>query len=121
MFSAGFLDFNHRQLLTITEAFFGAGVVFSVVAVELLPDVVKTHAPVPLVVGFSVGFVAMIGEEGYTRKKSSSNAESGNKIPWSLMIVIAVDIFIDCLLLGIAFNAGNSEGILLAIALATEL
>jgi len=34
---------------------FAAGVVFSVVAVELLPDIVKEHSPVEVAIGFTAG------------------------------------------------------------------
>lgn len=101
---------------------FAAGVVFSVVAVELLPDIVKTHAPLPLIFGFSLGFLVMIGIRRFTEvKEDTTTSIAKNKIPVSLLIAIAVDIFIDGLLLGIGFTAGNTEGILLAIALSVEL
>lgn len=101
---------------------FAAGVVFSVVAVELIPDVVKTHAPLPLIIGFSLGFIAMVAIRQFTEgKENKSAAFATDKIPFSFLMAIAVDIFIDGLLLGIGFNAGNAEGILLAIALSLEL
>ncbi|RZK58532.1 MAG: DUF543 domain-containing protein, partial [Hymenobacter sp.] len=34
---------------------FAAGVVFSVVAVELLPDIVRQHAPIEVGIGFGLG------------------------------------------------------------------
>jgi ZIP family zinc transporter len=101
---------------------FAAGVVFSVVAVEILPDIVKTHAPLQLIIGFTLGFLIMIGVKKFT--EGNENITTGartNKIPFSLLTAIAVDIFIDGLLLGIGFTAGNTEGILLAIALSVEL
>lgn len=101
---------------------FAAGVVFSVVAVELLPDVVNTHAPMPLIIGFSAGFILMIIIRKATAKKESQTTKTINaKIPAGLLIAIAVDIFIDGLLLGIGFSAGFKEGVLLSIALALEL
>jgi ZIP family zinc transporter len=101
---------------------FAAGVVFSVVAVELLPDIVETHAPLPLIIGFALGFFTMIGIKRLTEVKEDKTAEIlKNKLPVSLLIAIAVDIFIDGLLLGIGFTAGNTEGMLLAFALAVEL
>lgn len=99
---------------------FAAGVVFSVVAVEILPDVVKIHEPIQIIIGFTLGFFVMI----FVKKWTSTGDEKLNKnntIPWELIIAIAVDIFIDGLLLGIAFHAGSKEGILLAIALSLEL
>lgn len=40
---------------------FAAGVVFSVVTVELLPDVVRERRPVQSVIGFALGVAVMIG------------------------------------------------------------
>lgn len=111
-------DGNVRSLIL----HFAAGVVFSVVAVELLPDIVKNHSSLQVVIGFILGFGTMTGirklteaNEAKTEKISTSN------IPWSLLIAIGVDIFIDGLLLGIGFSAGATEGTLLAIALSIEL
>lgn len=39
---------------------FAAGVVFSVVAVEILPDIIKNHLPVMTIIGFTLGFLAMM-------------------------------------------------------------
>lgn len=101
---------------------FAAGVVFSVVAVEILPDIVKTHSPLQLVIGFTLGFLTMIGVKKLTEGNENKIIGAGtNKIPFSLLTAIAVDIFIDGLLLGIGFTAGNTEGVLLAIALSLEL
>jgi len=101
---------------------FAAGVVFSVVAVELLPDIVKEHKPMQVIIGFALGVIAML-----LIKKSAETKEekevtlANNKLPMSLLVAIGVDIFIDGLLLGIGFSAGNTEGMLLAIALSVEL
>jgi len=101
---------------------FAAGVVFSVVAVELLPDIIKTHAPLQLIIGFTLGFIVMVGIRKVTEVKEVATASSlKNRLPYSLLMAIAVDVFIDGLLLGIGFIAGNTEGILLAIALSVEL
>ena len=101
---------------------FAAGVVFSVVAVEILPDIVKTHAPLQLLIGFTLGFLTMICVRRLTENSEDKPTSiENNKLPFSLLIAIAVDIFIDGLLLGIGFTAGNKEGILLAIALSLEL
>ena len=101
---------------------FAAGVVFSVVAVELLPDIVNTHAPLPLIIGFTLGFLVMVGVRKATETKEAEEAVQGaNRFPVGLLIAIAVDVFIDGLLLGIGFTAGSTEGMLLAIALSLEL
>ena len=39
---------------------FAAGVVFSVVGVEILPDIIKNHLPVMTIMGFALGVLAMV-------------------------------------------------------------
>jgi ZIP family zinc transporter len=120
---------------------FAAGVVFSVVAVELLPDIVRQHAPLEVGIGFGLGVAVMLGLRQLTRrleKKETAAAASGAQpvapalagaapaeaagaLPWGLLVGVGIDIFIDGLLLGIGFAAGAKEGTLLAIALTVEL
>lgn len=105
---------------------FAAGVVFSVVAVELLPDVVKGHAPVQVVIGFALGVAAMLGVRGLTRRaeqagEGGGKAASATGMPLGLLVGVGVDVAIDGLLLGIAFAAGAKEGILLTLALTVEV
>lgn len=102
---------------------FAAGVVFSVVAVELLPDIVKEHKPVQVVIGFALGLVTMLLIRKFVEPPEDGSAVSkgSNKIPLGLLAAIGVDIFIDGLLLGIGFSAGGTEGMLLAVALSIEL
>jgi ZIP family zinc transporter len=101
---------------------FAAGVVFSVLGVELLPDVMREHAPFQIIAGFIAGFILMILVRKFTEGKSSASGNGEDKkLPFTLLIPVTVDIFIDGLLLGIGFFAGNKEGILLAIALSFEL
>jgi ZIP family zinc transporter len=102
---------------------FAAGVVFSVVAVEILPDVIKIHKAVQTIIGFAAaGFLLTVGIKKLTEPKETEDKNSASKkLPVSLFIAIGVDIFIDGLLLGIAFHAGSTEGMLLAIALSIEL
>jgi ZIP family zinc transporter len=121
---------------------FAAGVVFSVVAVELLPDIVRQHAPLEVGIGFGLGVAVMLGLRQLTRrleKKETDSAaalgaqpvapalagaapaEAAGALPWGLLVGVGIDIFIDGLLLGIGFAAGAKEGTLLAIALTVEL
>lgn len=115
---------------------FAAGVIFSVVAVELLPDIVQHHAPYEVAVGFGLGVAAMLGLRYFTQRLEKQ-AEPGEAdipltgrvaaspsapgLPWGLLVAIGIDILIDGLLLGIGFAAGTKEGTLLAIALTIEL
>ena len=117
---------------------FAAGVIFSVVAVELLPDIVQHHAPYEVALGFGLGVATMLGLRYFTQrleKKEETGevmtAPAGSagapappgaaSLPWGLLVAIGIDILIDGLLLGIGFAAGAKEGTLLAIALTIEL
>jgi len=101
---------------------FAAGVVFSVVAVEILPDIIKENSPIHVVIGFSLGLISMLLISKFSKAKEGQEIDiNQSKLPLSLLIAVAVDIFIDGLLLGISFMAGSKEGMLLAIALSLEL
>ena len=110
---------------------FAAGVIFSVVAVELLPDIVQRHAPYEVGLGFGLGVAVMMGLRYLTQRLEQRNAASEpsttptpavtTALPWGLLVAIGIDILIDGLLLGIGFSAGAKEGTLLAIALTIEL
>ncbi len=39
---------------------FAAGVVFSVVSVEIIPDIIRIHKPLYIVIGFSLGIITML-------------------------------------------------------------
>ena len=83
---------------------FAAGVVFSVVAVEILPDVVKGNAPMQAIIGFTLGFLLMVGIRHFLESDEKEiNALSKKGLPIGLLIAIGVDIVIDGLLLGVLF------------------
>lgn len=112
---------------------FAAGVVFSVVAVEILPDVVKLHNPVLTAIGFGLGIGLMLLIRRLTESPEEASTKIGapeavaqstsqpTTLPIAFLLAIGVDIFIDGLLLGIGFAAGAKEGILLALALGVEV
>ncbi len=108
---------------------FAAGVVFSVVAVELIPDLLRDHRPVETALGFTLGIVTMLGlrsilepkEEGEPSSDVAPDAPPAGKVSVGLLVGIAVDVLLDGLLLGVGFAAGAKEGRLLALALALEL
>ena len=101
---------------------FAAGVVFSVVAVELLPDIIKNHKPIEVAIGFSLGIITMLAVKFFAEKFESKAEENrtSNALPMGLLIALGIDLAIDGLLLGVGFAAGNTEGILLSVALALE-
>ncbi|HAN79447.1 MAG TPA: transporter [Bacteroidales bacterium] len=107
-----------------------AGVVFAVVSIELLPIVVSKNNLVGTSVGFFAGLGLMLLIKHFSHKaeekhkaalKSNAGTVLKSLIPWALLIGIGVDIFIDGILLGVGFAAGQSEGMLLCIALSLEI
>ncbi len=98
---------------------FAAGVVFSVAAVELLPDIMKRHLAWEVGVGFATGVAAMLALK-YVSQRLEKRPK-GRKGVAQLLAAVGIDIFIDGILLGIGFAAGAKEGVLLTFALTTEL
>lgn len=91
---------------------FAAGVVFAAAAGELLPDVKHTAGVVPLVVGGGLGVAAMLLVQALEARASG---------PVGLIAAVAVDLFVDGLVLGLGYAAGETEGLLLTIALTVEV
>ena len=102
---------------------FAAGVVFSVVAVELLPDIMKKHNVVATSIGFALGVAVMLGLK-YLLGEGESQSDDEEKVETvsiSMFAGVGVDILIDGFLIGIVFSAGAKEGKLLTFALAIEM
>ena len=103
---------------------FAAGVVFSVVAVELLPDIVRSHArnaAFDVVIGFALGVLTMLALRAMTEKMEATVPAGRARLPMAFLVAIAMDLLIDGLLIGIGFTAGVKEGRLLTLALTVEL
>jgi ZIP family zinc transporter len=98
---------------------FAAGVVFAVVAVELLPDLRKRHDPWEIALSFGLGVAVMLGLRRLTGEGEAGGGEEGGW-SWGMLFAVGVDLLIDGLLLGVGFAAGAREGVLLALALAGE-
>ena len=59
---------------------------FSVVAVELLPDIVKGHAPLEVALGFGMGVAAMPGVRARTQKmEAASPNAAAQALPLGLL------------------------------------
>jgi len=108
-----------------------AGVVFAVVAVELIPDLLRDHRPVETVIGFAIGVVLMLGLRSLTHKKEEHEKEERtslppdsadrSKLPFGMLAGTAIDLVVDGFMIGIGFAAGAKEGRMLAVALGVEL
>src|SRR5512140_2703817 len=101
---------------------FAAGVIFSVVAVELLPDVRRGHDPFEVGWTFAAGVALMLAIEKIVKHFGPKGEEAAARGPSPGQLVpIGVDLLIDGLLIGIAMTAGMKQGLLLTIALTLEL
>lgn len=106
-----------------------AGVVFSVVAVELLPEIQRRALVWDVIWGFGAGVAAMLlvdklldrirGEDEGDVPGPKASSEPA-RLPFSLVAAVAIDFLLDGLLLGVGFAAGARIGILLALAEAAE-
>ena len=66
---------------------FAAGVVFSVVAVEILPDIVKEHQPLMVIIGFSLGLITMLAIKRFSESKTGEQVNiNESKLPLSLLV-----------------------------------
>lgn len=100
---------------------FAAGVVFSVVGVELLPDVVREHKPIEVVIGFGLGVIIMLVLKSFAGGVEQAALKNGGRLPTAMLVGVGVDFLVDGFLIGIGFVAGAKEGKLLTLALTVEL
>ena len=105
---------------------FAAGVVFAVVAVELLPDIIHSGARLPAGLGFVAGTALMLMLRIFAQRlegKGSRGADAAAASGASTGMVVgtAIDLAIDGLLIGVAYSAGSKQGMLVTIALTVEL
>ncbi len=92
------------------------------VSVELLPDVVRRHRPMWVVVGFGLGIASMLALRWFIEAKIESRNRDGSKaFPITLVTATGIDILLDGFLAGIGFAADAKEGMLLVFALGLEL
>lgn len=96
---------------------FAAGVIFCVLATELLPDLVHRGMPWVTLAGFTVGVGVML----LLKWAGESRENVGPKNPNGLLTALGVDVALDGVLIGLAFAAGERQGLLLTIALVLEL
>lgn len=97
---------------------FAAGTVFSVVAVELLPDLMHRHMPWPTFIGFTLGVVFMLTLKWLSDRQEKNGDARGTR---ELIAAMGVDTVLDGALIGLSFAAGVKQGLLLTIGLVLEL
>ena len=126
--------------------YFAAGVVFCVVAVELLPEIQRRALVTDVVTGFALGVITMLAVDRLLEKIRGGDDDSGTaaasagaraipsgreagtpagsprngSVPFSMIVAVGIDFLLDGLLLGVGFAAGARIGVLLALAEAAE-
>lgn len=102
---------------------FAAGVVFATVAVELLPDVTRSHAVLEVACGFAAGVALMLVIRRFTTEAPSEAAAQNTegRLPIAMLTAVGIDILTDGLLVGLGFAVGAKEGGMITAALAAEL
>lgn len=115
-----FLKMGPRTI-SLTQHF-TAGIVFAAIATELLPKIAEVHSPLHIATGFCLGVILMVGIKTFTeRMQTSDSYERSDPFSWGLLISIGIDLFIDGLLIAIAFLSGEKTGKIMALALVLEV
>jgi ZIP family zinc transporter len=99
---------------------FAAGVVFAAVAGEVLPEIMRERTPLPVLIGFSFGVIAMLSVKWFAERMGGHSEGEGGS-PLALLITVGIDFLIDGLLVGIGFAASATTGVLLTVALTLEV
>jgi ZIP family zinc transporter len=111
---------SHRARSLIQH--FAAGVVLAALAVELLPEIEREHAPAGVLAGaFAVGALAMFGLKLLTERLEGHGERGGGGFSPGLVLATFVDVAVDGFIIGAGFAAGGETGPILAIGLSVEL
>lgn len=100
---------------------FAAGVVLAALAVEVLPEISREHAPGWVIIGaFAFGGLMM-----YIMKLWSMHLESQESdeesLNYGLIAATFIDVAVDGFIIGAGFAAGGNTGFILALGLSVEL
>lgn len=103
---------------------FAAGVVLAALAVELLPEIEREHAPGLVLAGaFAVGSLFMFGLKVWTKRMEHASREGSTLcgVPSGLLLATFLDVATDGFIIGAGFAAGGETGTILALGLSVEL
>lgn len=103
---------------------FAAGVVLAALAVELLPEIEREHAPGLVLAGsFALGSLFMYGLKLWTMKLEHQASISVDVAGLSTGLLLAtfIDVATDGFIIGAGFAAGGETGMILALGLSVEL
>ncbi len=103
---------------------FAAGVVLAALAVELLPEIEREHAPGLVLAGsFALGSLFMFGLKLWTLRLEHQTEQSGTTsgLGMGLLLATFIDVAVDGFIIGAGFAAGGETGTILALGLSVEL
>jgi ZIP family zinc transporter len=103
---------------------FAAGVVLAALAVELLPEIGREHAPGLVLAGsFALGSLFMYILKLWTLRMEHSASLAGNaaNLGTGLLVATFIDVATDGFIIGAGFAAGGETGTILALGLSVEL
>jgi ZIP family zinc transporter len=103
---------------------FAAGVVLAALAVELLPEIEREHAPGLVLAGcFALGSLFMYALKLWTLRLEHQATLSGTAAGLSTGLLLAtfIDVATDGFIIGAGFAAGGETGTILALGLSVEL
>lgn len=121
-FLAAFWQPRHENRCLIQH--FAAGVVLAALAVELLPEIAREHAPgMVLIAAFALGSLFMYGLKLWTERLEHQDALAGVQagIGRGLLLATYIDVAVDGFIIGAGFAAGGETGPILALGLSVEL
>lgn len=113
---------NHQMRSLIQH--FAAGVVLAALAVELLPEIGREHAPGLVLVGsFALGSLFMYGLKLWTMRLEHQASIKGTAtgLGTGLLLATFIDVATDGFIIGAGFAAGGETGTILALGLSVEL
>ena len=103
---------------------FAAGVVLAALAVELLPEIGREHAPgLVIASSFALGSLFMYGLKLWTIRLEHQAASLGaaTGLGMGLLLATFIDVATDGFIIGAGFAAGGETGTILALGLSVEL
>jgi ZIP family zinc transporter len=102
---------------------FAAGVVLAALAVELLPEIQREHAPaMVLLLSFAAGSLCMYALRLVTeRLEGGHEGEGGSGLSLGLLLATFIDVAMDGFIIGAGFAATQETGTILALGLSVEL
>lgn len=102
---------------------FAAGVVLAALAVEVLPELGREHAPAWILISaFTIGGILMYLMKLWSIRLEKKTEHLGKTtFNYGLITATFIDVAVDGFIIGAGFAAGGSMGLILALGLSVEL